>query len=462
MFASKPLVKNQKYIPFRFGIILCFLLFLSRPDNTTAQEPSKIRQLAYGKSGEWLYEGLAKEIHPKTRTLTPKERPFTIPINWAKQSADHKDFSFLSDLGGLDYRTPRGKATAYLAGFMPKYYEDGPKLFDAYFEQVTRTRYLTEKQKGEITDNQLLQRERSMVFYLAYDQSKVQLIYYPGKIQYKGGARDSMKGWNQLTPEEIKNGTRTDYALIQDSRGLLGILNGTFDKIDNFVKWGPKGGVGFGGFGYDFTVLSEPQSEMATFALYENGRTVLGTYRLLPRKNKIRSFVQNRFMVLENGKLAKDSDPNAFCSFYDNIARSYLFTDKKGRIGYLWTLYTPANVIAPIALRMGIQNMMLLDIHAPLSCSITHPETPLHYQSFHDYMAHSYDLVPNFFRLSPLKSSLTWISTALNSRIQTHYSIEAFKLGTEDYFAVFLKNSPEARVVQKPRNSSKLAGSSKP
>ena len=416
-----------------------------------SREPSRVRQLAYGKSGEWLFQGLQKLSLPNTRMLSPKERPFELPVDWVRQSLEQKKFPCLFDPRGVDYFTPSSVTTAFLAGFMTKYYQGGSEIFDGYFKSITRSRYLTQKQKKEINRNQSIFRERSMVCYLSYDQTKVQLIYYPGEIQFKGGARNNMKKWLPATPRNIRNGARTDYAIIQNSLGLLGLINGTFDKIDNFVKWGPEGGIGCGGFGYDFSTPVAPQPEMATFALYEDGSVILGTYRSLPAKKKIRSFVQNRFMVLENGRLGKDADPNAFCSFFDNIARSYLFTDNSGRIGYLWTLYTPANVLAPLALKMGIRNMMLLDIHSPISCSITDPASPLSYENFRDYMRHSFDLVPNFFRLSPWKASLVWISRALNSGIQTHYPMEAFKLGSEDYFAVFLKNAPEAHGVQTPR-----------
>ncbi len=66
-------------------------------------------------------------------------------------------------------------------------------------------------------------------------------------------------------------------------------------------------------------------------------------------------------------------------------------------------------------------------------------------------MKRSFDLVPNFFKLSPLKSSIAWLSEALQSRIQTHYSKEAFELGTEAYFGVFMRGSPEAKRVREVR-----------
>ena len=445
---SKNRFEIQKY--FLILLLFFFSQHLSAQDNNL-NKISAIRQFAYDKSGEWLYESLQKIRLPKTRILSKEKRPFHITVDWKKQAVENTTFFPLFDVCALDYLDHSLITTAYIAGFQTKYYDQGSRLFDIYFADAKQTNYLTEPQKRDVLENESTMRDRSMVFYLAYNLRDVQFIYYPGKIRFKGGARSDMTAWLPRTPPEIKNGVRTDYALIQDSRGLLGILNGTFDKIDNFAKWNQNGNMRYGGFGYDFNVLMEPQPEMATFAMYENGNVAIGTYQDLKHKEKIRTFIQNRFMVIENGKLAKDANPNAYCSFFDNIARSYLFIDKNGRIGYLWTMYTPASVLANIALNMGVKNMMLLDIHAPVSCSISDPSEPLRYDSYKIYMAHSFDLVPNFFRLSPLKASMTWISKAINSRIQTHYSMEAFKGGTEAYFAVFLKNSPEAKRVQKPK-----------
>jgi hypothetical protein len=158
-------------------------------------------------------------------------------------------------------------------------------------------------------------------------------------------------------------------------------------------------------------------------------------------------------MVMENGEKGKDEFPDAFCGFYDNIARSYLFTDKRRRIGLIWALYTPPSVLVPLAKELGIDNLMLLDIHSPVATTFSNPEGPYYYSGFRDYMKRSFDLIPNFFRLYPLRSTIVWLSRALQSGIQTHYVLEAFKNGDEDYFALFLKGSPEAERVEKKDNS---------
>jgi hypothetical protein len=432
------------------AILLMGIPVLSLGQSAVGKKASKARQIAYGKSGEWLYEGLKTLSFPKTRPIRKKERIFKLPVDWALQEEENKEELPVFDISAMDYSRYSKNATAYLMGFKTLYHADGIKLFDSYFDHVEKSQYVTKEQKKDIRENADLMRDRSMVFYLAFNRKEVQLVYYPGKIQFKGGDRTQMTEWLPDTPEEIKDGSRTDYALIKNTRGLLAIFEGCFDKIDNFVHWEKEETkIRYGGFGYDFTPLMASQPEMATFAIYRNSHTAIGTYRNLPYQNKIHSFVQNRFMVIENGKPAKDADPNAFFAFHDNIARAYLFTDKYGRIGYLWTLYTPPQVLAPLALQMGIRNMMLLDIHAPISCSIADPKGPLLFSSFRDYMNRSFDLVPNFFKMSGMKASAAWLSKALDSRIQTQYALEAFQQGTEDYFAVFLRGTPEAERMRK-------------
>ncbi len=348
------------------------------PRETPSKDVSPLRKYAYGKSGEWLYESLQTLRLPKTRPLKLTERKLNLPVDWSLQGKENQEVFPLSNLRAVDYKDKSKSATAFFAGFRVKYYANGGSLFDQYETQLKISKHLTNGQKNIILGQEPQTRNRSIVFYLAFKRSQVQIVYYPGKILFKGGDRNHMEKWLPAVPEKMKNGLRRDYALVQDSHGLLGLFNGTFERVDNFLRWNEPGGARkYGGLCYDFTTLEEPQEEMATFAIYKKGRVALGTYKSLPQKQDIRTFVQNRFMVIENGKPARDADPDSFCEFHDNIARSYLFTDKYGRIGYIWTLYTPPNVLAPIALKMGVENMMLLDIHAPVSCSIADPTGPL-------------------------------------------------------------------------------------
>jgi hypothetical protein len=427
-----------------------FLLPQVHADEPAGKQVSQLREYAYDKSGEWLYESLSRIHWPKTRALTREERPFQIPVDWKKQAAENKEgFPYLYPCA-VDYSANTPPAIAVMTCYRIKYYSHAKKFFDDYLQRITTAKCLGPKSKGIIFQQAEMMRDKAMVFYASFDQAQVQCVYYPGIRQFKGGYRHQLGKWLPGITSDEKEFKKTDYALIQNSKGLLGIWNGTFDREDNFVWWN-KDAVKrrYAGLQYDGRSLLPPQPEMATFALYEGGRTVLGTYQNLPNKGEITTFVQNRFMVMENGKPGKDEFPDAYCSFYDNIARSYLFTDKHHRIGVIWTLYTPPSVLVPLAQEMGIENMMLMDIHSPVAATFSDPEGPYEYDGFRDYMKRSFDLVPNFFRLYPLRSSIVWLSKALQSRIQNHYVLEAFRNGFEDHFALFLKGSPEAQRVEK-------------
>lgn len=426
-----------------------FIPIPTQAGDSAGKPVSSIREYAYGKSGEWLYESLSKIHWPKTRTLTREERPFQISVDWKKQAAENKEgFPFIYP-SAVDYTANSPTASVIVTGYRIKYHSREKLLFDDYFKRIAACPFLNNKAKELMAQQSEMMRDKAMVFYTAFDLSQVQCVYYPGKIEFKGGDRRHMSKWLPAALEEEKRFKKTDFALVQDPQGLLAILNGTFDREDNFVWWNQDASRRrYAGFQFDGRVFLEPQPEMATFALYEGGGVTLGSYQNLPAKEKIRTLVQNRFMVMENGTKGKDEFPDAFCGFYDNIARSYLFTDKHHRLGFLWTLYTPPAVLFPLAKEMGIENLMLLDIHSPVAATLSNPEGPYRYSGFRDYMKRSFDLIPNFFRLYPLKSTIVWLSRAIQSGIQTHYILETFRNGDEDYFALFLKGSPEAERVE--------------
>lgn len=426
------------------------------PQEAEAHEPSSIRQLAYGKSGDWLYEGLQRMKAPVGRAVKKAERPFVYVVDWKKQAAENQGALPLFEPRALDYVDGPTTVTAYLSCFLTRYHPRASRWFDAFFKRVETSPRFNERWKKTFAERSEEMRERSFVSYMALEPGKTQIVYYPGKIQFRGGARKELKDWIPDTPKEFQTGARKDFAVIQDSTGLLGLLNGTFDLSDNFTRWEDDADKRrYGGFGFDGKVYRDAQPAMATFALYRDGTARLGTFASLPEKEKIATFVQNRFMVVEGGRAAKDSNPDAFFNYYDDIARSYLFVDKKGRWGFLWTLYTPPAVLTPLAIQMGVQDMMLLDIHSPLYASLSKPAGPLRYSGYRDYLKRSIDLVPNFFKMSSLKASLSWVSLAMNSQIQTPYAQEAFQMGSEDYFAIFLKDSPEAQRVQKSSSQKK-------
>ncbi len=431
-------------------LVFCLIQFLA--GKASAKEVSEFRGYFYKKAGEWLYEGLSKIRIPHPRRLTRRERPFILHVDWARQARANKRGFPLAAPCAVDFKANSPAATAVYAGFRVKYHAGGKKYFKRFLARVKGFKGLGPRGKKLLLDNGGLMRERAMVFYLSFDQAQARCLYYPGKIQFKGGDRTHMGEWLPMATREERNGGKTDYALIQDSTGLLGILNGIFDRVDNVVNWGvPEKQMRYAGFRFDSRTFLPPQPEMATFTLYQDGHMALGTYRKLPDKKKIKTFVQNRFMVVENGKPGPDEYPNAFCSFYDDVARSYLFTDKHHRFGVIWTLYTPPSVLAALSREMGIKNMMLLDIHAPIAASFADPAGPYQFKSYKDYVKRSFDLIPNFYRLDAIRSSLAWISKAVNSGIQTNYPAEAFSNGEAGYFAVFLRGSPETQKASSPQ-----------
>lgn len=433
---------------FRLAIALAGTLFLSCPvfgEEPEGKQVSSVREFAYGKSGEWLYQSLSKLHWPSTRPLGHDERLFPLAVDWCKQAKENTGgFPYLFPSSAVYSATP-APVTALFTCFAVKYHDHAGTLFDSYFQAVETSPYLHPKAKKLIHQQADLMRDRAIVFYSSFDGDRVQLVYYPGKIRFKGGVRRHLEKWLPGVREEEKSLAKSDYALIQDTTGLLALFNNVFDESDNFVWWNQDAKKRrYGGLGFEDRVFLPPQDEMATLAFYEGGRMEIGTYANLPHPEKIRTFIQNRFMVIEKGRPGKDEFPDAFCGFYDNIARSYLFRDKQGRVGYLWTLYTPPSVLVPLALEMGVEDMMLLDIHSPVAATVSDPKGPYHYSDFRDFMRRSFDLVPNFFRLYPLRSSIVWLSKALSSGIQNHYILEAFQNGDEGYFGLFLQGSPEA------------------
>ncbi len=290
-----------------------FLLPQVHADEPAGKQVSQLREYAYGKSGEWLYESLSRIHWPKTRALTLEERPFQIPVDWKKQAAENKEgFPFLYP-SAVDYTANSPTASVIVTGYRIKYHSREKMLFDDYFKRIAACPFLNTKAKELMAQQADMMRDKAMVFYAAFDTSQVQCVYYPGKIEFKGGDRRHMGKWLPAASEDEKRFKRTDFALVQNTQGLLAILNGTFDREDNFVWWNQDASKRrYAGFQFDGRVFLEPQPEMATFALYEGGGVTLGTYQNLPAKEKIRTLVQNRFMVMENGEQGNDEFPDAY------------------------------------------------------------------------------------------------------------------------------------------------------
>lgn len=217
---SSPLGRNLASVGWLF-LIWSF----SFPPQTYADEPagnqvSPLREYAYGKSGEWLYESLSKIHWPKTRALTREERPFQISLDWQKQQAENKEgFPYLYPYA-VDYSANTPPATAIVTGYRIKYHSRAKKLFDDYFLRVQACHYLRAKAKEQLAQQADFMRDKAMVFYASFDQNQVQCVYYPSIRQFKGGYRHHLGKWLPQVTQDEKDFKKTDYALIQDSRGF--------------------------------------------------------------------------------------------------------------------------------------------------------------------------------------------------------------------------------------------------
>jgi hypothetical protein len=255
---------------FRLAIALAGTLFLSCPvlgEETEGKQVSSLREFAYGKSGEWLYQSLSKLRWPTTHPLEPGERPFPLKVDWGKQAKENRGgFPYLFPSSAVFDSTP-SPVTAIFTCFAVKYHDHSDALFDSYFRAEEISPYLHPKAKELIRQQADLMRDRAMVFYSSFEGDKVQLVYYPGKIRFKGGIRSHLGKWLPGVMEAEKSLAKSDYALIQDSSGLLALFNNVFDESDNFVWWNQDAKKRrYGGFGFEGRVFLPPQKEMATLA----------------------------------------------------------------------------------------------------------------------------------------------------------------------------------------------------
>lgn len=103
---------------------------------------------------------------------------------------------------------------------------------------------------------------------------------------------------------------------------------------------------------------------------------------------------QNDFMVLENGEPGIGTNPRNFTRFQDNILRSYLSYSEGGRyICYIWTTFTPPNILATILKQWGFENVMLLDIHPVIAAKVIAPPST--------HLSNTRNLLSNFYHFVP-------------------------------------------------------------
>jgi hypothetical protein len=422
----------------------------AEPDATA--DPGWVREKAYSAAGVGFFRCLSGVAYPWSGKFAGP-RPFAFPINWARQERENVDRYPYTDWKTLDYG---GGPAAIYTVFNMKYLGGADDWFNQYFTKIPTLRYLKKAEIKKIQENEAEIRSRSIVFLMGFNPALTRFVYYPGDLLFHGG--ETMKEpWLAETPEGIRSGARTDHKIFQDTRGLVAIINGTFIHHDNYSLY-KKGGFRFGGFGYDFKAVQEPEPDMATAAIYEDGMLRMGAYKNLPNKARIRMFVQNKFMILEEGSYSRDASPPHYTRYDDMIARSYLWRHENGWMGYMWTMNLPPQIAAKLAHDMGMREMMILDIHSPISCQVSRPESRLEFPTWRDFKRGSFNFVPVFGDESAVGRSLVAVSRALEKQVQIDYRRESFVLGEKDHFAVFLRGSPEAERMARPRDGAlKLA-----
>lgn len=411
-----------------------------------AGRKSALRDVAYLASGSGFFYALKGHRFPFTGGK-PVAGPFPLPVDWQRAARDNPGHLPLQDWTGLDY----GCAQAAVAVLAVRHLPGSDAWFDAYFDRVRKCDHLSRSQKRKIAANVPLIRARSTVFIVSFDEATAQLVYYPGQILFRGGADRKLGKWVKGTPPDIRKGLRSDYCRLGSSQGLMAILNGTFSRVDNEGEWlGDR--FARGGFGYDFREYYEPSPEMGTAAIYQDGSFRLGTLKSLPHRDRIRTFAQNRFMVVEDGKPGRDARARRFVRYHDQFARAYLFRDGRGHFGYVWTLDVPQDVMADLAIRLGIRDLLMTDIHSTVHCTLSDPGSPLSFADEKDYGRRAIDFVPVFEDCSKALAPLVGLSRLVHKNIQSPYVYEAFRGAWDDFFAVFTKDAPEAKRMQARRD----------
>jgi len=411
------------------------------PEEAVAGSPGWLRDKAYAAAGEGFIRCLKGARFPSSGPLGGPE-PFLLDIDWKRQADENLDAFPYCGWSALDYGS--GTVGAYTI-FNLKYLAGTTEWFDYYFSKIPTMKYLKDPERRKIMDNESEIRNKSLVFFLAFRSERVRFVFYPGDRLFHGGL-STRNPWLSSAPDAIREGRRTDHKLIQSGNGLVAIMNGTFLREDNFSLF-TNNECRFGGFGFDFRPMEEPEPGMGTVAIYGDGALRLGSWRNLPDRDNIRIFVQNKYMVLEDGRYGRDASPPHFTRFDDMIARSYLFRHSDGWTGYMWTMNTPPQVAARLARDMRVRDMIILDIHSTIGCQVSVPGAPPACTSHEDFRSRSFNFVPLFDDATPLMRSAMAVARAIRKRIQPDYRLQAFRYGEESYFAVFLEGSPEAARI---------------
>lgn len=393
-----------------------------------------VKDKAYSAFGARMYHSLRGKKYPVSAGIA--DDPFYISVDWDRMEAENTEKFPYTRTSSINYNG----VTAVVQVFNAAYVDAIDPVYDVYFEKGN-LKGLSKKQLRKIYAGERETRKRSMVHILAFPSEDAQLVYYPGKNFYRGGTQPRLGKWDKNAPKDVKSGRVDAHERLQDTSGLLALFNGVFYREDD-----PTAGQAFG---YD--VRFKPGEDKATAAIYNDGTFVIKKYSDLKDKEYIHSMIQCRDMILQNGKPMEDAKPDRFHTYGDNVVRSYIFKKGKRYFGYMWTTYMPQEVAARIAMRMGITDMMLLDIHSVINCAVAKPGKEGGKKDMDLFRKNSFNFVPSFSETQAYYGALK-ASEALGRPIQEDLVYAAFKGSANDFFAVFAKDSPEAKrmVMKKP------------
>ncbi len=209
--------------------------------------------------------------------------------------------------------------------------------------------------------------EKSKMHIVLYPSDQFRAQYYPGTTLLT--QRDGMMSGESLGSVRGGIKMKASYSRVGKDEGVVaGIFKATFDNFD-CVREGRLPGMIIDG-----QPIDAPLANLETLAVYDDGTFRIATYAKLPRAG-IRMLRQNEFPILDAGEVSvAGAYPVRWNRFEDNIMRSYMFTTSDGKyFGYVWTNYTHPSFLAKVLKKLGVGDLMLMDIHPAFVAGVRKP-----------------------------------------------------------------------------------------
>jgi len=245
--------------------------------------------------------------------------------------------------------------------------------------------------KKSYSDNQYaLILNRSKVHIALFPKEQFGLKYHPGAylLTHENGDQHS----STVSP---RNGVQVEPGFTtvarQERHKLVGLFNGTYWNQDTIRRIDGK--ERRAGLIINGVTIDEPLPDMASIAYYRDGSFRMGSYRSLPDQGDITLLRQNEYPLINDGAIYKHGAyPTRWRRFNDEILMSYIFTSADDKyFGYAWTIHTPPSIFANLMLDLGMNNMMMVDIHPVINAVLASPRTDK-YAGFNK--TNSYPFVP--------------------------------------------------------------------